>query len=433
MELNIPSKVRGIYNQDLVHNTLDCIVSKELGQAEFWLANTINDDFNCEALFLRLNGKVICLTPETSWVSSENNEYIEIPVGMNIYDRIHSFYMLTTEMDNDKISKIYGENWIVLQNRLLNAISDLNQDERRFVIFLSPLVRKAVDINPHQRNFTVVAKDFAKEYDIAEKHVYEKLKKISKSIHGKVFYYWNFKANKKANLKGVSWIGTAEYKDQEGMVEVSLLDEVIQMLTVFDKSNPFTKYERNHIANLGSHGIILFELISSCMHQLFKSKSYEIEFLREKFNCKDTYLPIAEFKRNVIDKAIKDVESNTPLRINYEQKKTGKRVTELLFSFYDSNVKKEQLEENMSVKNDAITTTEDKKVFGWQTKGLSDAQIKKIAVYQKEFIDANTSKMSPNDRRDYPEIFEDWKAKLKDPKQVSTFHKVQELLDRKKN
>ena len=41
--------------------------------------------------------------------------------------------------------------------------------------------------------------------------------------------------------------------------------------------------------------------------------------------------------------------------------------------------------------------------------------------------------MSPNDRRDYPEIFEDWKAMLKDPKQVNTFHKIQELLDRKKN
>lgn len=68
----------------------------------------------------------------------------------------------------------------------------------------------------------------------------------------------------------------------------------------------------------------------------------------------------------------------------------------------------------------------------WQTKGLTDAQIKKIAVYQKEFIDANTSKISPNDRRDYPEIFEDWKAMLKDPKQVNTFHKIQELLDRKK-
>lgn len=43
-------------------------------------------------------------------------------------------------------------------------------------------------------------------------------------------------------------------------------------------------------------------------------------------------------------------------------------MTELLFSFYDSNVKKEQLEENMSVKNDAITTTEDKKYLDGKPK-----------------------------------------------------------------
>ena len=77
MELNIPSKARGIYNQDLVHNTLEVDIP-EFGQAEFWLANTVDDDFNCEALFLKLNGKVICLTPETTWYSSENNEYIEM-------------------------------------------------------------------------------------------------------------------------------------------------------------------------------------------------------------------------------------------------------------------------------------------------------------------------------------------------------------------
>ena len=35
--------------------------------------------------------------------------------------------------------------------------------------------------------------------------------------------------------------------------------------------------------------------------------------------------------------------------------------------------------------------------------------------------------MKPNDRRDYPEIFEDWKSLLKDPNQVNTFYKIQEL------
>lgn len=83
------------------------------------------------------------------------------------------------------------------------------------------------------------------------------------------------------------------------------------MLTVFDKANPFTKYERQMIVNLGSYGIILFELISSCMHQQHKQKTYSIEYLREKFNCVDTYPIVSEFKRNVLDRAIKDVEKYT--------------------------------------------------------------------------------------------------------------------------
>ena len=36
---------------------------------------------------------------------------------------------------------IYGDKWFVLQNRLLNAISDLDLNERRLIMFLSPMVR----------------------------------------------------------------------------------------------------------------------------------------------------------------------------------------------------------------------------------------------------------------------------------------------------
>lgn len=57
------------------------------------------------------------------------------------------------------------------------------------------------------------------------------------------------------------------------------------------------------------------------MHQQHKQKAYTIEYLREKFNCADIYPIISEFKRNVLDRAIKDVEKNTPYRISYEQKK----------------------------------------------------------------------------------------------------------------
>ncbi len=78
------------------------------------------------------------------------------------------------------------------------------------------------------------------------------------------------------------------------------------------------------------------------------------------------------------------------------------------------------------------TDNEAKKAPSWQIKGLSDGQIGKLAIYMKEFIDANSSKISPNDRRDYAPIFEDWKPMLKDPMQVGGFHKIQELLDRQR-
>ena len=339
---------------------------------------------------------------------------------------IQSVNQIDQQLQNEA-KKIYGENWVVLQNRLLNAISDLERDERRLIMFLSPLIRKAVSLNPKQNTFKVIAKDFGQEYGISDKHVYDILKKISQSIHGKVFYYWNFENNAKSRV-GVSWVGRAEYKDKEGVIEIMLIDEVIYMLTVFDQANPFTKIERKHIANLGSYGIVLYELVASCMHQDFKSKSYEIKYLREKFNTIDKYPLTAEFRRNVIDKAIKDIEANTPFKITYELKKENRRLKEIIFSFYDSSAKAKMVENSSQQK-----AIEDKNLKIWQINGLSEAQIKKLAIYQKEFIDANSGKIKPNDHRDYPQIFEDWKTQLKDPDLVGSFHKIQELLDRQKS
>ena len=48
----------------------------------------------------------------------------------------------------------------------------------------------------------------------------------------------------------------------------------------------------------------------------------------------------------------------------------------------------------------------------------------------REFVDANSSKVSASERRGYPAVFEDWKPLLRDPKTVGTFNMIQELLER---
>ena len=241
-------------------------------------------------------------------------------------------------LEQPKVSKIYGEEWIVLQNRLLNAISNLDLNERRLIMFLSPLVRKEVDKDPHQQTFIVKVKDFQDEYEIKSKAYYQELENICNSLQHKTYEFWNFSANKKYKSKvKVTWITKGDYKSKQGEVHIDLHKDVIEMLTVFDKTNPFTKYERQMIIKLGCYGIILFELISSCLYQKNKSKAYTIEYLREKFNCIASYPVISEFKRNVLDKAIVDIEKHTPIRITYTQNKKGRVVTEIVFSFKDTS------------------------------------------------------------------------------------------------
>jgi len=341
------------------------------------------------------------------------------------------------------VTRVYGEQWIVIQNRLLNAISHLELNERRLIMFLSPIVRKAIDSNPKQRVFKAYVIEFIEQYAIKSKKYYGEFAKIADSILEKVFYFWEDYKNTKVKV-GANWVSECRYLENEGALEIRLDDRVIEMLTIFDKNNPFTKYERQMIVNLGTYGIILFELIASCMHQQHKQKAYTIEYLREKFNCVGTYPDFFNFKRYVIDRAISDIHQHTPFRIQYTQNKKGRVVFELVFTFEDIAVKTIELKKKKGenerdpdtidwVNGQTDNEAQQTKVPSWQTKGLTDAQIKKIGVYTKEFIDANSSKIAPNDRRDYPEIFEEWKRQLKDPKSVKSFHKVQELLERTRN
>ena len=312
-----------------------------------------------------------------------------------------------SKFDSKKISRVYGDNWIVIQNRLLNAISHLDLNERRLMMFLSPVVRKALDSRPKERIFYVRVQDFVKEYGIKSKNYYSELEKIADTILAKAFFFWYDTENSKAK-KGVSWVSECDYLKNEGILKIKLDDTVIEMLTVFDKANPFTKYERQMIVNLGSYGIILFELISSCMHQQHKQKTYSIEYLREKFNCVDTYPIVSEFKRNVLDRAIKDVEKNTPFRIDYEQKKRGRIVSEIVFSF--ENSKEKSLENNS---NKSKIVSRDQKTVDIFC-DLSDSQIKTYSSILSKVHDI--SDLAGN--KDYP-AFAIWIANiLRDPQSV---------------
>lgn len=233
-----------------------------------------------------------------------------------------------------------SEDLIIIQNRLLHAISHLTLNERRLILFLSPIVRKGSDIRDEygREVFFVSFSDFSSEYNLSVGGIYKTLKETAESVTNKAFFFWNIGKNKRKSKVGLSWFVRCEYKENSGHLEIVLSDEVIEMLTIFDANtgNFWTQYQKEWVINLGTYGIIMLEIVLSSLEN---KGYYTIEHLREKFNCVDTYPMFSDFKIWVVDKAIKEIEKHTPIRIKYEKHKTGRATTGLTFSYIDTSTK----------------------------------------------------------------------------------------------
>ena len=313
--------------------------------------------------------------------------------------------------------KIYGDKWVVLQNKLVYSISDLSLDARRLILFLSPIVRKAISENPEQKSFIVRVDEYAKEYDLKSKRVYDLLKKHSKQLQQSSFVLWLFDEDDKDNyLNSINWAHRVTYKQNKGEIEIYLSDIVIDMLSVLNKDHPFTKFERKLLANLNHYALILLELVASFEQQRNKQKLFTIKYLREKFNCVDKYPQNAEFIRTVLKKASDILRDETKkYSIDFESQALGggREVTHVLMKINyvtGTTVDADEVKEIVDNPNP----------LQWD-RPLSDKQIAKIAANRDIFVDLNKHLLSKGDNRHYPEIFNEFEKALKDKDLVSTF------------
>lgn len=228
---------------------------------------------------------------------------------------------------------IYGRDLIVQNNRLIEAVQELTLSEKRLMLFLSPIVRRETEIDPKKSTFTVRATDFSAEYGIKSDGAYSHLEYAADNLQTKMFQYWQ--ADQKSRVK-VNFAYRSTYRDGLGEVDITLPEEVIFLLTVFDKHNHFTKYDKKNIAKMSSvHAITLYELL--VQYRSIGERTLELSYLRDRFGCMSSYPRVADFKHWVIDVAIKQIQDNTGLTVSYQQNKRGRLIHSLTFKFNDSD------------------------------------------------------------------------------------------------
>ena len=137
------------------------------------------------------------------------------------------------------------------------------------------------------------------------------------------------------------WLNEATYINNKGTVVIYLNRNVISMISRLEAN--FTKYLLEQVSDFKSqYSIRLYELLIK-YKDVGNSKKYTIEEIRSLLGIGvNEYKVLADFKKRVLDLAVKEINDKTDTTIKYEQFKEGRTISHILFKIGKKLAKKKK-------------------------------------------------------------------------------------------
>ena len=223
---------------------------------------------------------------------------------------------------------------ICKSNRIIEAGYKLSLNEQRVILACIAQVNSTEQLLKKDE-FELSAKDFAKLFDISEDRAYSELQNIAKTLYQRSVTIDN-PDPKRPKLKKIEtrWISSIGYIPEEGKIFLCFAQKMLPYLS--ELKGQFTKYELKHIGNMTSiYAIRLYELLMQW--KTTGKREIEIDWLKKQFEIEEKYAAMKDFKKYVIDPAIKDINTHSNFTVSWTQRKTGRRVTHLTLNLLKRN------------------------------------------------------------------------------------------------
>ena len=299
---------------------------------------------------------------------------------------------------------------IVKTNRLNTAIQNLTLAEIRLVQLAIIDSREKNEGLTADKPLTIKASRYAEAFGTTRQGAYDVLKKAEENLFERRFTFLD--ENDGYPVKS-RWISQAKYKQDKGTIEIIFTPAVVNEITRINGIEQFfTKYTLEQTSMLNSmYSVRLYELLIQ-WREAKKTPLFGLNVFRGQLGVNDDeYQRMCDFKSGVLDKAIKEINEHTDIKVNYEQEKDGKNIIGFKFKVLSKN--KPKSSKQQCVNRDLGTADM------FTIEGLNDKQLGRIARNKRFIADYNhlVSSTSPAGQDPKAWEFEMVNRLKKNPKQ----------------
>jgi plasmid replication initiation protein len=228
---------------------------------------------------------------------------------------------------------------VVKDNALIDASFNLTLVEQRLMLLAIVEAREIQDLTP-DTPIEIKASSYREQYNTDSSEAYKQLSEATKQLFNRQFSYIDkYKSDDAITVS--RWLNEATYINNKGTVVIYLNRNVISMISRLEAN--FTKYLLEQVSDFKSqYSIRLYELLIK-YKDVGNSKKYTIEEIRSLLGIGvNEYKVLADFKKRVLDLAVKEINDKTDTTIKYEQFKEGRTISHILFKIGKKLAKKKK-------------------------------------------------------------------------------------------
>lgn len=222
-------------------------------------------------------------------------------------------------------------NYVCQANALVGGRQALKLNSAKLIrSAIMQVVKEDAELKP----YIITIQELASLLGVTEANLYRDIEDITDDIIKNPVYIQERTIKKERWIK-IPWVSRCEYRSDYG-VAIKLNDELKPFLLNLKKQ--YTQYTLDSVLSMKSvYSIRLYELLQSkIMVQMLPQQGVDIEMdiqdIKESCDCNaKSYDVFANFRRRVIDVAVKEINEKTIYRISYTCVKDGRSVKSILF------------------------------------------------------------------------------------------------------